>query len=271
VTFSAISPHPSAFRAEQMRAACVIPAYQAADTIAAVVRGVRAAAPALTIIVVDDGSTDLTSDTARQSGADHVLRHSQNRGKGRALLTGFAQAFTLTPAVDAVVTVDADGQHDPACLPAMLAALESHELVLGSRKRRGTSMPLLRRVGNAISTRAITWCAGRPIHDAQCGFRGIRRALLERIPHDGERYEAETAFVIHAARTGAIIGQIEIPTRYGPPSHFRPFRDAVRVVATIWSHRPSRTLACDSSAPMTTVSSPMASTAWSAPPNRSGR
>jgi glycosyltransferase involved in cell wall biosynthesis len=254
-----------------MRAACVIPAYQAADSIAAVVRGVRAAAPSLTIIVVDDGSTDATHAAAINSGADHVLRHASNRGKGRALLSGFATAFALTPPIEAVVTVDADGQHDPACLPALLAALGSHDLVLGARKRRGTSMPLLRRIGNAISTRAITWCAGRPIRDAQCGFRGIRRSLLERIPHDGERYEAETAFVIRAARTGAIIGQIEIPTRYGPPSHFRPFRDAARVVATIWSHRPSRTLECASSAPTTTVSSPMVSTAWSAPPNRSGR
>ena len=255
-----------------LRAACVIPAYQAAETIAAVVQGVREVCPDIVIIVVDDGSTDVTSCAATASGADHVLRHPTNRGKGSALTTGFATAFALLPRIDAVLTVDADGQHDPSCLPGLRRVLESADLVIGARRRRGTSMPLQRRIANAISTRAIAWCAGRPIRDAQCGFRGIRRSLLERVAHEGERYEAETAFVIRAARAGAIIAQIEIPTRYGPPSHFRPLRDAARVVATIWSHRPSRsTPACDFSAPTTTASSPMVSTAWSAPPNRWGR
>ncbi len=253
------------------RAACVIPAYQAADSIAAVVHGVRAFAPSLVVIVVDDGSTDDTFRAAQQSGADHVLRHRVNRGKGAALVTGFRCIAALAPAIEAVVTVDADGQHDPACLPALLQALEHADLVIGARRRRGTSMPLHRSLANALSTRAITWCAGRLIRDAQCGFRGIRRSLLERVPHQGDRYEAETAFVIRAARAGAIIAQVEIPTRYGPPSHFRPLRDAARVIATIWSHRPSRLPACDSSAPTTTVSSRMVSTALSAPQNRWGR
>ncbi len=254
-----------------LRAACVIPAYQAADTIAAVVSGVRVHAPDLLVVVVDDGSTDDTFRSAVASGADHVIRHSSNRGKGSALVSGFTYLLSVTPAIEALVTVDADGQHDPACLAALLRSLESADLVIGARRRRGTTMPIHRRVANAISTRAIAWCAGRPIRDAQCGFRGIRRTLLDRVPHDGERYEAETAFVIRAARAGAIIAQVEIPTRYGPPSHFRPLRDAARVIATIWSHRPSRTTACESFAPMTTVSSPMASTVWSAPPNRLGR
>ena len=254
-----------------LRAACVIPAYQAADSIAEVVHGVRLQCPALRIVVVDDGSLDATRVAATAAGADIVLRHPHNRGKGAALRTGFMHAFALEPLVDAVVTVDADGQHDPASLPALLQALEDADLVIGARRRRGTSMPLHRRIGNGISTRAIAWCAGRPISDAQCGFRAIRRSLLDLVPHDGERYEAETAFVIRAARAGAIIGQIEIPTRYGPPSHFRPLLDAARVAATIWAHRPSRLPACDSSAPTTMVSSPTASTAWSAPRNRSVR
>jgi hypothetical protein len=164
--------------------------------------------------------------------------------------------------------LDADDQHDPASLPALLAALDDADLVIGSRRRGGTAMPLHRRLANAVSSRAISWCAGRAIRDAQCGFRGIHRTLLDRVPHQGGRYEAETSFVIRTARAGAIIAQVEIPTRYGPPSHFRPLRDAARVIATIWSHRPSRLPACDSSAPTTTVSSRMVSTALSAPLNR---
>ena len=252
-------------------AACVIPAFQAAGTIAAVVRDIRQHCPALPVIVVDDGSSDQTAEAARASGATVVVRHPVNRGKGAALVTGFGEAFRLDPPVDLIVTVDADGQHDASCLPALLRGLERADLVIGSRRRRGSAMPVHRRVANAVSTRAIAWCAGQPISDAQCGFRGIRRTLLERVPHVGERYEAETAFVIRAARAGAIIAETEIPTRYGPASHFRPLRDAARVVATIWAHRPSRTPACDSSAPTTTGSLPMVSTAWSVPPNRWGR
>jgi len=253
------------------RAACVIPAYQAAKTVASVVHGLRAINASLLIVVVDDGSSDATSQVARAAGADCVVRHAVNRGKGAALLTGFEAAFAQTPRIEAVITVDADGQHDPACVPAALQALEQADLVIGARKRRGSSMPWHRRMANALSSRAIAWCAGVEIRDAQCGFRAIRRSLLERVPHVGERYEAETAFVIRSAREGAIIAQVEIPTRYGPPSHFRPLRDAARVVATIWSHRPSRTHACDSSVPTTTASLPMASTASSAPPNHWGR
>ena len=249
-------------------AACVIPAYQAAESIAAVIRGIRRAAPELLVVVIDDGSTDGTFAAAVNAGADHVVRHPENRGKGASLVHGFACLLALTPPPDIVVTMDADDQHDPERLPALLAAMASADLVVGNRRRRGTAMPVHRRLGNAFSSRAISWCAGTPIADAQCGFRGIRRTLLERVPHLGDRYEAETAFLIRAARAGAIIGQIEIPTRYGPPSHFRPLRDACRVIATIWSHRPSRTCACDSSAQTTTVSSPMVSTAWSAPPSR---
>jgi len=253
------------------RTACVIPAYQAAETIATVVKGVRTHAPELLIVVVDDGSRDETAALARQSGADHVVRHSANRGKGAALVSGFDVVASIDPPVDAIVTMDADDQHDPASLPALLAALDDADLVIGSRRRGGTAMPLHRRLANAVSSCAISWCAGRAIRDGQCGFRGIHRTLLDRVPHQGGRYEAETSFVIRTARAGAIIAQVEIPTRYGPPSHFRPLRDAARVIATIWSHRPSRLPACDSSAPTTMVSSLMVSTALSAPQNRWGR
>ncbi|MCU0626751.1 MAG: glycosyltransferase family 2 protein [Gemmatimonadaceae bacterium] len=248
-------------------AACVIPAYEAAATVGAVIDGVRRAAPSVLIVVVDDGSRDDTSRAAAH--ADVVERLAVNGGKGAALRAGFAAA--LDRGVERVVTLDADGQHDASLVPAFLAALDTHDLVLGVRARRGSAMPLVRRIANGISTRLIGWCARRPIRDAQCGFRGMRAALLRAVPHVGDRYEAETAFVIRAARAGARIGEVRVPTRYGPPSHFRPLPDAARIVATIWALRPSRLLPCDSSAPTTTASSPTASTAWSAPRSRSVR
>ncbi|MCU0618516.1 MAG: glycosyltransferase family 2 protein [Gemmatimonadaceae bacterium] len=239
------------------RAACVIPAFQAAAGIGAVIAGVRAAMPSIVVLVVDDGSTDGTDQAA--ADADAVLRLRRNTGKGAALRAGFAEAARR--GCERVVTLDADGQHDPAFVPAFLAALDTADLVVGVRARRGTAMPLVRRVANGLSTRLIGWCAGRAIRDAQCGFRAMRVPLLQAVPHVGDRYEAETAFVIRAARAGARIAEVEIPTVYGPPSHFRPLPDAARIGATIWALRPSRRSPCDSSAPTTTASSPTASTA----------
>jgi glycosyltransferase involved in cell wall biosynthesis len=238
-------------------AACVIPAYQAAATLRGVIAHVREVAPALLVVVVDDGSTDDTAAAAQE--ADVVVRLDANRGKGAALRAGFAAAASR--GCEAVLTLDADGQHDADCIPQFLRALADADLVLGARARSGTAMPLVRRIANGLSTRLIGWCAGRAILDAQCGFRAIRMGLLQAVPHLGDRYEAETAFVIRAARAGARIAEVEIPTLYGPPSHFRPLPDAARIVATIWALRPSRTQPCASSAPTTTASSPTASTA----------
>lgn len=252
------------------RAVVVIPAYEAAATLGAVLAGIATTVPALPVVVVDDGSTDATETVAQAAGA-MTVRHAENLGKGEALRTGMAAAFTAWPNTEAVVLLDADGQHDPVDIPAFLAALTTADLVLGRRARAGTAMPLVRRVANALSTRAISWCAGRPIHDGQCGMRAIRRALLDRVPFLGERYAAETDFVIRAARAQARIREVEIATRYGPASHFRPIRDALRVVGTIWALRPTRVPPCDSSAPTTMASSPTVSTASPAPPSRWGR
>jgi glycosyltransferase involved in cell wall biosynthesis len=200
-----------------------------------------------------------------------VHSHAANAGKAAALRTGVQLALALSPQPQAIVTIDADGQHDPADIPRFLDAVAEADLAIGCRARGGTSMPVVRRMANGLSTRAISWCAGQPIRDAQCGMRAIRVPLLATVPLAGERYAAETAFVIRAARAGARIREVEIATRYGPASHFRPLRDAAHIVATIWSLRPSTFRACASSAPTTTASSPTASTAWSAQPSRSAR
>src|SRR2546430_5504732 len=100
-----------------MAVLCVVPCYGAAGTVGGVVAGVRA--QGLAVVVVDDGSTDDSRARAEAAGAT-VLRHPANHGKGAALQTGFAWA--AAHGADAVVTLDADGQHDPAELPRLLAA-----------------------------------------------------------------------------------------------------------------------------------------------------
>jgi glycosyltransferase involved in cell wall biosynthesis len=219
---------------------CVIPALNAAPTVAGIARALRAALPQAVLVGVDDGSTDATRAELAAT-CDEVLAWNVNRGKGAALRAGFDRARELGAA--AVLTIDSDGQHDPACAPAILAGLARADVVIGTRSRDHTGMPVHRRVSNALSSAAISRCAGCEIADTQSGYRAIRRAVLDAVRAEGSRYEFETDFLIRAARQGFRIGGVAVPTIYGAPSHFRELRDALRVIGTIWRHatwRPTR-------------------------------
>ena len=212
----------------------VIPAYQAAATLGAVVDGLRRALTDAFVIAVDDGSTDDTHSVASQV-CDEVLRFERNRGKGAALRAGIGAALRL--GANAVVTIDADGQHDPVYAPALVTALAAADVAIGARARRGTTMPLSRRATNALSARAMSACAGSPIGDAQSGYRAMRRSVLEAVDARGDRYEYETDFLLRAGRLGYRIVDVPVSTLYGPPSHFRLLPDALLVMRSIWRHR----------------------------------
>ena len=207
------------------RVAVVIPAYQAARTIAAVVAGARTAAP---VYVVDDGSTDGTGAVGRGKGAI-LLTHATNRGKGAALATGIAAA--LSAHADVIVTLDADGQHPPAEIPRLIAPIVEGraDLVLGARQRTGP-MPLGRRFTNWLSARLASRIAGQGVSDAQSGFRAFTRAVAERVRPAGHHYDYETAFLLGACEAGFRVTSVPIPTVYGgAASHFRPWADSWRV------------------------------------------
>ena len=215
--------------------ACVVPALDASRSLPNVMRGLRAALPHATLIVVDDGSTDDTGAVAR-SWADIVIRFAANRGKGAALRAGIAEALMRQAA--AVLTIDADGQHAPTAAPALLAALDHADVAVGARPRGRSAMPFGRRVTNALASAAVGAIVGAPVPDPQSGFRAVRRVVLERVRATGDRYEYETDFLILAAHAGFRVTAVPIPTVYGAPSHFRGVRDSMRVVRTIWRHRP---------------------------------
>ena len=213
--------------------ACVIPALNAGESIGAVVGALRAAVPSAVVIGVDDGSTDATASVMR-ARCDRTVSMGTNRGKGAALRAGFAEALGLRPA--AIVSLDADGQHDPSCTPRLLAALDHADIVVGSRQRQGGTMPLRRRMTNALSAAAARRLAGCEVADAQSGFRAMRASVVRTIDARGDRYEYETDFLLRAARAGFRIAAVPIPTIYGPPSHFREMRDGLRVIATFCRH-----------------------------------
>ena len=217
-----------------MRVAVVIPAFQAAATIGDVVARTRAAIPQAEIIVVDDGSSDGTGDEGRRRGAT-LVTHPRNRGKGVALRTGIARACAND--ADLIVTLDADGQHPPEEIPRLLAPLAEGraDLVLGARRRDGV-MPLSRRFTNWLSATLASRIAGQRLHDAQTGFRAFTRVVAERIQPVGDRYEFEANFLLDALRAGYQVASVEVPTIYGPRSHFRSWTDSWRMARAFARH-----------------------------------
>lgn len=217
------------------RVVAVVPALDAARTLPSVVEGLRDAVPGIAVVGIDDGSRDATAAVMR-SRCDRTIVFPVNQGKGSALRAGIAEALALDAAF--IITIDSDGQHDPACAPSLLAALDEADVAVGARRRAGSTMPLHRRLSNTLSSMAISLVARRRLPDTQSGFRAIRRRVAETVQARGERYEFETDFIIRAARQGYRIVSVNVPTIYGGESHFRAGRDTLLVISAIWrNHR----------------------------------
>jgi glycosyltransferase involved in cell wall biosynthesis len=198
----------------------LIPAYEEAPRIGAVVGAARQYLP---VIVVDDGSTDATSDRAREAGAT-VIRQEPNAGKGAALRAGFRHA--LDAGAPAVVTLDADGQHDPAEIPAFLERFAERraELIIGQRDLG--AMPPLRRLSNRVGGLALGVALGRSVPDNQSGYRLIGRTLMRALlDSDEQGFEFEVEMIARCLALGLPIDSVPIRTIYaGEPSHIRPWR-----------------------------------------------
>ena len=219
-----------------MRVAVVIPAYQAAATIGEVVGQTLDVVPDAQVIVVDDGSDDGTGAQGLGTRAV-VVTHPRNRGKGVALRSGIARA--CADGAEAIVTIDADGQHPAADIPRLLQpiAAGAADLVLGARRRHG-AMPVSRRLTNWLSATLASRIGHQAIQDAQTGFRAFTGAggLAERVQPPGDRYEFEANFLLEALRAGYRVTSVEVPTIYGAPSHFRYFGDTWRMARAFAQH-----------------------------------
>lgn len=216
------------------RTVIIVPALNAETTLGPVIKGLRKYVPDCYIVGVNDGSVDGTASLLR-SVCDRAIDFPVNRGKGAALQAAIAVARELD--CTEVLTIDSDGQHDPAFAPSVLGALESCHIAIGTRDLKGEQMPRHRRMANFLSTTATRLVSGGAVNDSQSGFRGIRREVLDEIHAVGDRYEFETDFIIRAAHAGFCITNVPISTIYGPPSYFREVKDAMRVVGVLWAHR----------------------------------
>ena len=212
----------------------LIPAYNESNHIGAVVSAARNSG--LPVLVVDDGSRDDTVDQAEAAGAV-VLRQEPNQGKGEALRAGFRQALQEDYA--AVITLDADGQHNPLEIPLFLKAYqqEQADLIIGQRTFR--HMPLMRRLGNSLGQALFSWAMRQPVHDNQSGYRLISRRVMQTSLDSREQgFEFEVEMIVTCVRAGTKIAWVPISTIYGDEkSHIQPFKHVLNFVCLVWKTR----------------------------------
>ena len=226
------------------RIAVVVPALNEALRIRDVVQGALKHCP--NVIVVDDGSDDGTADAIADLPVV-LLRHATRLGKGAGLRTGFAEA--LRRGLDAVVTMDGDGQHSADDIPRLLAAANRRPgwIVIGARLRKRANQPLYRRLANEFGDWGIAWGTGYQVADSQSGQRlypaNVCALACAGIP--GEDFVFEAQVVMSAAQElGTRCVSIPIEARYNVvhaapdfrPSHFRPLRDLWRITSHIVLH-----------------------------------
>lgn len=209
----------------------VIPAYNEEKTVGEVIRGVNAAVPGCRILVIDDGSTDNTSEIARVSGAE-VVRHPDNKGNGACLKTALR---SIEGGIIGVL--DADGQHDPAQLPGMLEQLKDYDLVVGARNFIPQEGSSLRNLGNKMLRKLASFLSEKDIPDLTSGFRVFRHDIAIKFLHlypNGYSFPSTSTLSFITAGYNVGFTPISVNSRrVGTESKLRPFRDGFRFIMFI--------------------------------------
>jgi glycosyltransferase involved in cell wall biosynthesis len=201
-----------------MRWLTAIPVYNEARHVREVLAEVRRYSPE--ILVVNDGSTDDTTTLLATEMGLHRIDHSVNRGYGAALISAFA--FARQHDYDVLVTMDCDGQHEPARIPVLLEAIHDCDIVSGSRYlrdfRQDTPAPTDRRFINATITAEINARYGLNLTDAFCGFKAYRRTALDRLNITETGWGMPLQLWVQAARQGLRVKEIGVPRLYLDPN-----------------------------------------------------
>ena len=211
----------------------VIPSFNVEQTIAEVISSVSQFIPLNDIIVVDDGSSDQTAAISSEMGVI-LLQNKLNQGKGSSLKKGFRHA--IQNHYDAVITLDADLQHDPFEIPKFLDCyLQSQaDLILGDRTGDLSAMPLDRRFSNKMTSLIISVLTGTRVRDSQTGYRMMRTEVFEKISLISNRYETESELLVKALLHGYRIAHVPIKTIYNnQTSHIHRFIDTLRFLKIV--------------------------------------
>ena len=208
----------------------VLPAHNESTPIGNVVMRIQALLPEAEVVVVDDGSNDGTGEAATKAGA-RVVRHPYSKGNGAAIKTGARAASG-----DVIVFMDADGQHDPADIPALLARLdEGYDMVVGARQA-GSQASLGRGLANRFYNRLASYMTGHKVEDLTSGFRAVRaekfREFLYLLPN-GFSYPTTSTMAFFRAGYSVAYEPIHAARRIGK-SHIRPLHDGLRFLLIIF-------------------------------------
>jgi glycosyltransferase involved in cell wall biosynthesis len=206
----------------------IIPAYNEDRFIGSVV--LKAHQYAETVIVVDDGSSDVTAAIAEAAGAT-VVKHEQNQGKGVALNTGFSRALDLHPSV--VVMLDGDGQHKPEEIPELIRPIlrGQADMVIGSRFRDTKSkIPLWRQVGQHVLTFITNIASGVTTSDSQSGFRAFSYNALKTLQIKSDGFSIESEMQFWARKNNIRIKEASISCLYNEKAKRNPFKHGVEVL-----------------------------------------
>ncbi len=213
-----------------MKICGVIPAFNSKSTIVSVVEETLRYID--NVVVIDDGSEDNTAHLAEDSGA-HIIRVLQNKGKGNALNISFR--YALANNFDAIITLDADLQHDPSEIPKFIDHYKTNKSIItvGNRLYSKKEIPLIRYVPNRIGTYCFSWLTSQPIEDSQCGFRLYDRKVMESIRILNDGFEAEVDILLRSGKRGYKISFIPVKAIYFSDnryqSFYRPIYDTFRI------------------------------------------
>jgi glycosyltransferase involved in cell wall biosynthesis len=211
----------------------LIPAYNESSCISEVIAATKLS---LDVLVIDDGSSDDTAEQARQAGAK-VLSQGKNQGKGVALRAGFA--YALEGENQAVITLDADGQHDPVEIPKFLRAFQEKRPNLIIGQRDFSQMPPIRRLANSIGQWSFSWALGQHVPDNQSGYRLIDHTMMRAMLNSKEAgFEFEVDMIVTCAILGLNISWVPIQTIYrGESSHIHAYDHIVNYFRILYHTR----------------------------------
>lgn len=220
---------------EKHRCCVIIPAYMEEKHIKDVVQRVREYLS--TVVVIDDGSTDQTASEAAEGGAV-VLRHESNLGKGAALNTGFMYAGEHN--FDYLITLDADGQHNPSDIPVFMEAYlrTGIPVLIGNRMTATGNMPLIRKYTNRFMSWLLSRQMGQYVPDTQCGYRLYSCAEIPFIVPEAKGFAADSEILLQVAARGIRIDSVPIASIYGAEkSKINPISDTIRFATMLCRYR----------------------------------
>jgi glycosyltransferase involved in cell wall biosynthesis len=220
---------------EQEKGCVIIPCYMEETKIHDVVKKVKNHIN--DVVVIDDGSTDKTSEQAARAGAV-VCTHNTNMGKGTALNTGFR--YVRDHHFDYVITMDGDGQHAPSDIPEFIDSYirTGIPVLIGNRMSDLKNMPLIRILTNRLMSWFLSKTMGQYVADTQCGFRLYRCDVIPFVSARSERYAAESEILLHIALRNISIGSVPIQVIYtDEKSKIKPGIDTLRFFKMLYQYR----------------------------------